>query len=518
MATDYQLTLPDYLSIARRRAPYLIVVFLVVLLAAAAIAVFMPPLYRSTGAIMVESQQVPDNIVPSAIKSQFDERINTIKQRVLTRESLLRIASKHNIFRDSGGSRTATELVEGMRGRIGIELVNVDAVQNYRAGKTTIAFKLSFEDRHSDVAYNVAKDIVALFLDWNVKLRTESATEATLFLTQESDKLKAEVDRLEIMIASYKKQNINNLPEQELLRVNMLSRAETDLREAERDIRSAKDEIRSLEAEMSAAQTGTGELPSQELHRLKADHAKLSAIYTESHPDLRALKQKIVALEQATEVRDAQSSPTAATTLAVYLAQTKVDSAKARLESLEQQRKMLQNKIAQNEHAMEMTPRVKQGLEILVRDRDNAQKKYEEIYNKKMNAKIAENLESENKAERFTLLEPPLMPEKPYKPDRWKIFVMGLFVAFASSAGTLVLMATIDQRIRGADALAHALGHPPLAVIPYLVIREEEIRKKRLIKLSAIVFVGALIAGAAAIHFFYMPLDIVLSKIHARLS
>lgn len=518
MATDYQLTLQDYLSIARRRALYLIGAFLVVLLVAAAIAITMPPIYRSTGAIMVESQQVPDSIVPSAIKSQFDERINTIKQRVLTRESLLRIASKHNVFKDSGGSRTATELVDGMRGRIGIELVNVDAMQNYRVGKTTIAFKLSFEDRHSDVAYNVAKDIVALFLDWNVKLRTESATEATLFLTQESDKLKAEVDRLEVMIATYKKQNINNLPEQEVLRVGMLGRAETDLHEVDRDIRSTKDELRTLEIEMSAARSGGGELPSQELHRLKAEYAKLSAIYTESHPDLRALKLKIAALEQTTEMQEPQSAPASATSLASYLAQAKVETARARLESLEQQRKVLQHKIAQNEHAMEMTPRVKQGLEILVRDRDNAQKKFEEIYNKKMNAKIAENLESENKAERFTLLEPPLMPEKPFKPDRWKIFVMGLLLAFGSSGGMLVLMATVDQRIRGANALAHVLGQPLLAVIPYIVIREEEVRKKRLIKLTLAVFIGAAIAATAAIHLFYMPLDVVLAKIQARLS
>lgn len=517
MATDYQLTLQDYLSIARRRALYLIGAFLVVLLVAAAIAITMPPIYRSTGVIMVESQQVPDNIVPSAIKSQFDERINTIKQRVLTRESLLRIASKHGVFKDSGGSRTATELVDGMRGRIGIELVNVDAMQNYRVGKTTIAFKLSFEDRHSEVAYNVAKDIVALFLDWNIKLRTESATEATLFLTQESDKLKAEVDRLEEMIATYKKQNINNLPEQEVLRVNMLGRAETDLHEVDRDIRSTKDELRTLEIEMSAARSGGGELPSQELHRLKAEYTKLSAIYTESHPDLRALKLKIAALEQTTEMQEPQSAPASATSLASYLAQAKVDTARARLESLEQQRKVLQHKIARNEHAMEMTPRVKQGLEILMRDRDNAQKKYEEIYNKKMNAKIAENLESENKAERFTLLEPPLMPEKPFKPDRWKIFVMGLLLALGSSGGMLVLMATVDQRIRGANALVHVLGQPLLAVIPYIVIREEEVRKKRLIKLSLIMFIGAAVAATAAIHLFYMPLDVVLAKIQARL-
>jgi polysaccharide chain length determinant protein (PEP-CTERM system associated) len=518
MASDYQLTLSDYLSIARRRALYLLGAFVVVLAAAAVIAVTMPPIYRSTGAIMVESQQIPDTVVPSAIKSHFDERINTIKQRVLTRESLLQIANKRGLFKGSGGSRPTTELIDGMRNRINIELVNVDAPPNYRQGRTTIAFKLSFDDRQSDIAHDVAKDLVTLFLDWNIKLRTESATEATLFLTQEADKLKAEVDRLEEMIAAYKRQNSNTLPEQETLRAGMLARAELDLREVERDIRSTKDEIRTLEAELSVASSGMGELPSQELPRLKAEFAKLAAIYTESHPDLRALQRKIAALEQTGGVQEPQSAASPAPSLAVYVARSKVETANARLESLEQQKKMLKAKITQNEHAIELTPRVKQGLDILVRDRDSAQKKYEEIYNKKMNAKIAENLESENKSERFSLLEPPLRPEKPFKPDRAKIFVMGLLLAFGSSGGMLVLMATVDQRIRGMDALTHVLGQPPLAVIPYLVTHGEEAHKKRVLKLSMAVFVGVLLAAAAAIHFLYMPLDVVLTKVQARLS
>ncbi|MBI5659251.1 MAG: lipopolysaccharide biosynthesis protein [Nitrosomonadales bacterium] len=518
MAADYQLTPHDYLTIARRRIPYLIGAFAVVFLAAIVVAVIMPPTFRSTGTIMVESQQIPDNVVSSTIKSQFDERINVIKQLVLTRDSLLRIANKHGLFKESAGSRTTTELIDRMRDRIGIELVNVDSMQNYRVGKTTVAFKLSFEDRHPDIANSVAKDLIALFLDWNVKLRTESATETTLFLTQESDKLKAEVDRLESMIAAFKRQNSNSLPEQEALRANMLARAENDLHEVERDIRSTKDALRSLEAELAAAKSGTGELPSQELPRLKAEYAKLSTAYTESHPDLKALKLKIGAMEQSADTPGAQSAPASTPTLAVYLAQSKVDSAIARLESLEQQRKMLQGKISQNEHAMEQTPRVKQGLDILLRDRDSAQRKYEEIYGKKMNAKIAENLESESKSEHFSLLEPPRQPEKPVKPDRIKIILMGFFLAIASSGGMLVLMTTLDQRIRGVGALSHVLGQPPLAVIPYLVTCEEEARRKRLLKLSAIAFFGSAIAAAAAIHFFFMPLDIVLTKIQARLS
>jgi len=199
------------------------------------------------------------------------------------------------------------------------------------------------------------------------------------------------------------------------------------------------------------------------------------------------------------------------------MTQAKVDAANARLESLTQQKKMLQGKIAQNEHALMQTPKVAQELEVLIRDRDSAQKKYEEILGKKMNAKIAQNMESENKSERFTLLEPPILPEKPFKPNRLKIIAMGFFLAMASSGGAVMLLESIDKRIRGAEALTHVLGYRPLAVIPYLPVLEEGVRRKRILKLAVKVAFVALIVVVIAVHFLYMPLDTLLIKILARL-
>jgi hypothetical protein len=101
-----------------------------------------------------------------------------------------------------------------------------------------------------------------------------------------------------------------------------------------------------------------------------------------------------------------------------------------------------------------------------------------------MNAQIAQNLESENKSERFKLLEPPILPEKPYKPDRVKIIVLGLFLALGSTGGMLMALATFDNQVRGIDALAHVLGYRPMAVIPYLAVQEEEAHRKRMLKMA----------------------------------
>ena len=515
MATEYVLTFQDYLSIARRRAPYLIGIALAVLVISVIVAFVIPPTYRATGTVMVESQQVPDDIVPLAIKTHIDERISIIKQRVMTRESLLKIANKHELFKEKSRSLASSELIEAMRKQIGIELISSN--ESNPRNQVTIAFTLSFEDKYPEVAYRVANDLTALFLDWNVKLRTEGATETTVFLTQESEKLKLEVERLEKLISTYKQQNSNNLPEQLTLRMTMLARAESDMREVERDIKSIAEDLRSLEVELNAANYGTGNDLPQTLPALKAEYAKLLATYNESYPDMRVLKRKIEALEKAATTPESEDAPKDAITLATYKIQSKIASAKGRLDSLLEQKKMLQEKIAQNERAMMLTPKVEQGLDILIRDRDSVQNKYEELRSKKVGAEISESLESESKSERFTLLEPPVLPDKVFKPNRVKIITLGFFLAIASLAGVLFVIASFDRQIRGADALAHAMGHRPLAVIPYLHIQEEWVRSKRLLKRAIIITICAVIIIAVALHFLYMPLNDLLMKIFARL-
>src|SRR5512141_1390883 len=145
MTTEYELTPLDYLSIARRRAPYLIGAFVLVWLGAMIVAITIPPTYRASGTIMVESQQVPESIVSTAGKDPLDERINNIKQRVMTRDSMLRIANKYELFKGSSALLTSEQLIERMRDRVGVELISSDSAPGGRQAKSTIAFTLSFQ-------------------------------------------------------------------------------------------------------------------------------------------------------------------------------------------------------------------------------------------------------------------------------------------------------------------------------------------------------------------------------------
>ena len=505
MATEYELRLSDYLSVMRRHPAYLIGTFVAVLLVSLVAAVTMPRTYQSTGTIMIQGQNVPDSVVPTQVQVSVDERINNIKQRVLTRESLLNIANKYKIFSGNDRYLSSTELIQRMRDKVSVDLISVDTVQGFSSGKATIAFNLSFQDKSPKIAFQVVNDLVALFLNWNVTLQTETATDTTIFLTEVADKQKQEVERLNGSISAYKQQHANALPEMATMHMATL---QTD----EMNLNTLEQKYEALEAQLKGKSDDSSSPTPTSLPALKAKLASLSSIYNDSHPEIVALKSKIAALENENDApnvtpeknEQASQSP-------------KASSATGKLEQLARQRQMLQERIAQNKAAIFQAPEVAQGLAVITSERDSAQKRYEDVLNKLQSAQMAEKLKSDNKSERFVLLEPPVMPDKPFKPKPVKIVGMGFFLAIASSGGVLLLLMSLDRKIRSADALEHILGVRPLAVIPYLVLPEEEVNRKRTIKIAAIAAGLGVILIALLLQFFYMPLNELFIKLLAQL-
>ena len=78
------------------------------------------------------------------------------------------------------------------------------------------------------------------------------------------------------------------------------------------------------------------------------------------------------------------------------------------------------------QHNLTLAPQVEKEYRELSRDYDNARVKYAEIRSKMVEAKTAQDLESDRKGERFTLIEPPLPPEEPVSPNRRLILVFGI--------------------------------------------------------------------------------------------
>ena len=150
---------------------------------------------------------------------------------------------------------------------------------------------------------------------------------------------------------------------------------------------------------------------------------------------------------------------------------------------------------------------------MLMRDYETAQAKYQEVVAKRQEADLATNLESEQQGERFTLIEPPITPEKPAKPNRLAIGLLGGFISMVGGFGTGALAEALDGRIYGRNGVSRLLGVPPLAVIPRIETAGSRRKRlqNRLLLVSAVVI--ALLLALITVHVFFRPLDVLFFQV-----
>jgi hypothetical protein len=135
-----------------------------------------------------------------------------------------------------------------------------------------------------------------------------------------------------------------------------------------------------------------------------------------------------------------------------------------------------------------------------------------------MQAQVAEQLERGRKAERFTLIEPPIFPEKPYRPNRAVILMMGALLALAGGIGAAALREAIDQTVHSARDVVRVMQVPMLAVLPALpspVLVRRRSRLRWIAATGTLVLVGIALAG---FHNFVMPLDVAWYGLLRRLT
>jgi hypothetical protein len=150
-------------------------------------------------------------------------------------------------------------------------------------------------------------------------------------------------------------------------------------------------------------------------------------------------------------------------------------------------------------------------------ERNNTQAKYDDLMKKFMEARVAQGLEKEQMGERFTLIDPARLPEKPVRPNRPVIFLFGIILGIGSGVGTALLKEATDHSARRSEDLLMVFPFPVLAELPEIVTSEDVLRKRKRLKILAGISVLFLVIFVLIIHFFVMDLDVLWVRAARRL-
>jgi len=134
--------LRDYIDILKRRKWSLILSTLLVIIAAGALALLLPPIYKSTSTILIEEQEIPQNYIMSTVTSYAEQRLQVINQRIMSTSHLIKIIDRFNLYPELRKDWTTEEIINKMRDDIQLDFINAK-VMDPRTGRpstATIAF------------------------------------------------------------------------------------------------------------------------------------------------------------------------------------------------------------------------------------------------------------------------------------------------------------------------------------------------------------------------------------------
>ena len=566
---EQEKSLADYLAALRRRWKVGLVVSAGVFFVAAVVAVAWPPTYRSTGTILIEQQEIPQDLVRSTITSYADQRIELISQRVMTTTNLLAIIRDHNLYASDFDTTPREAIIERMRGDISRQMISAEVVdpRSGRPTEATIAFTIGFDSRNPQLAARVANALTSLYLQENSQTRREQAAEASSFLADEARRLNREIELLEGRLAEFKQENVNQLPELAQLNMQQFERTEAELAEVRRQrgvleerriyleselaqldpnrvfvgangaaVLSPRERLRALQAELAgmegvysdrhpavvrtrsaitALERSLGitaeespELLRDELVRLRTEREALLDRYTAQHPEILRIDSQIAALAARVAAAGASAGTDQPADNPAYVQlRAQLEAAQVEIASLGQRETQTLARLAELEQRLRQTPIIERDYYALTRDLESARARYQQIRFGEQSAQTAENLELSAKSERFTLIEPPLVPQQPVSPNRAIVIFLGFLLAAGAGIAVIAVREMLDESVHGPHELAKLAAAAPLGVIPLIVTDEDREASRRRFKIAAVSGAVAAVVVLGLVHFFVMPLD-----------
>jgi len=449
-----------YLSIFLRRLPLFLVVCILITAAGLYVALILPPVFRATSNILVQSPQIVTDIARLPLGGDTISRIQVIERELTTREALMDLASRFGVY-PSQEMPTDAEIVADMRGRISLELVGGE--------QGALGLAVSFEAQDPHLAATVANGIAADILERDAANRSSQASDTLAFFQGEVARLAASVAQIEQRIEAYKTENLDALPDSLEFRRTQQSNLQERLLILEREEASLRNRRANYsELYRSSGQVGDiSQTPEQKLlENLRIALTTQRAMFVEGSPNIAALEARIAAVDA--QMRE--SSRTAGTGAAgqpspLDLQLAEIDD---RLRAIDLEKSLIAGSLESLGTSIAATPANEVTLNALKREYDNEQTLYNAALARLAEAATGEQIETRFKGERLSLLEAAVPPENPVRPKRTLIALGAAAAGAGLGLAAIVLLEILLGRVRRPVQLHKVLGIEPLATIPYI--------------------------------------------------
>jgi uncharacterized protein involved in exopolysaccharide biosynthesis len=536
MDSDNNPEFSGYIHAIARRKALLFGIAIPIAVLAVLLSIGLPDIYTSSALVEIDEPSSASAAESSSGESYADQYVQNLKGIVLTDSNLRKMVREHNLYPDYDDEDA---MLKRVKRDISVSIVTTPILdpRTGREREVVDAFTLSFDHREPAKAQKGAEWLVSAFLAEHRRQRQGRATNAAQFYAKEAERIRTQVAGLESKLAEFKRANAGQLPELTEVNMSIMDRTESQLEQITSQMSALRQERVFLAAQLEQSRAAGPD--SGSVRQLEDQYSRMRSTYDEGHPDMIALRRQIDSLKYGTSAGAGSSLRSQLNTKRATLAEarerygaehpdikrlqrdiatlearlkngergdvemsdgtpvgmqlrTQINAIDSQLGSLMARSAELRAKMSGLERNVTAAPQVEREYANATRDLTIAREKYDQLLNRQMDAEVSESAIVNGRADEFRLIQAPMLPGGPSKPERLAILLIGLVAAVVLGLTVTVGAEALDPKVRGARDIRELLNVSPLVAIP-------DIRNSRSRRRNAWRFVTASASGVVGV-------------------
>jgi polysaccharide chain length determinant protein (PEP-CTERM system associated) len=455
----------------------------------------LPKQFEASSTVFIESSIIRDLVKGITITPNVNDKVRVLKYAMLSRTFVLNTLKAIDLDTKAKNDAELEKMIKHFQTSTQISVKGNDL------------FIVTYRDQDPVVATDYVNTLVRKYVEENVSLKRQDSYGADQFLTEQLTSLKVKVDKADDDIVKFRQlrgvavatdesslvKDINTFKSE----LDVISIKRKELSAVQRSLnRQLKTEDRFTVAVMSSRAPEGG---SQEIRALENKVKQLLVNYTENYPEVIRLRGVIESLKKQQKQQDSQGQiyePELSTMNPLFQnLKQQAFQVESELDALNARQRQLQGLIASKSGELRNVPADQKKLSDLVKERDATRQIYEQLMLRQGQAELSKQMEVEDKATTFRIVDPAVLAKKPVSPNRVRLIIMGLLAGIGAGFGIVFLKEMLDSSIKDLEVLK-GFGYEVLAVIPTMVnpvVQQETQRRDRKVYAVAAGFVAVII-------------------------
>ncbi len=438
---------------------------------------FMPKEYEAKSTIFIERNVIHRLVEGIAITPSMDERIRVLRDTMLGRSLVLNVLRNLDLDIHANNSEDLERMINSFQNKTDIKIRNNSLIT------------VSFIHRDPALAKNYINNLVNEYLEKNIFAKREEAYNATKFLEKQVAFFKGKMDKGEDEVIKFRQEQGIYIATDEGSIINEIKNHLEEISTIEIQKKELIARKKSIEAQLSnedpftVAMYSTSEIK-KTIESLENRIKQLLVRYTENYPDIIKLKAEIEVLKNQNNnspedyVNNERDTEISAANPVYQRLKQRLAEVETEIIAFNAKNDHLNTLIRNKKKELRVIPENRKKLADLEKERDSFRSVYQQLLARLGQSEVSKQMEIEDKATTFRIIEPAIMPSIPITPSRVRMILTGIIFGFIVSFGVIFLLDYIDNSVKTSDVLK-TFGLPVLAIIPKIQSSETIIKRKK---------------------------------------